>query len=319
MTWFKVDDSFHSHPKALAASLAALGLWSVAGAWAGNHLTDGFIPDHVVPLLARGQSELADELVAAGLWSRSTGGYQFHQWADRNPSRSDVEATRSQSSSGAIVGNHRRWHVAKGIVKSDCPLCQEEQEQDSDRGTDRGADSDPDRTPNPPGPSRPDPARPDPGDDTRRQDPSGGVGGDADADASGQTDTTKPTKSTKKKTDRGHRLPDDFEPDEAMKAWARENAPSCGREDHEAFCDYWRGVAGAKGRKVDWVATWRNWMRREHERRTSRTSHTRARSSTTDDRAAQALEAGRDAQRERESSQHEIQQQQALSALTAGR
>jgi hypothetical protein len=43
--------------------------------------------------------------------------------------------------------------------------------------------------------------------------------------------------------------------------------PSCGTADHEAFCDYWRGIPGAKGRKLDWVATWRNWMRREHERR----------------------------------------------------
>lgn len=36
--------------------------------------------------------------------------------------------------------------------------------------------------------------------------------------------------------------------------------------------DYWLSVAGAKGRKVDWQRTWRNWMRREHERRISRPS-----------------------------------------------
>jgi hypothetical protein len=52
-----------------------------------------------------------------------------------------------------------------------------------------------------------------------------------------------------------------------MAGWAREKAPSCGPADHEAFCDYWQGVPGAKGRKTDWAATWRNWMRREHERR----------------------------------------------------
>jgi hypothetical protein len=52
-----------------------------------------------------------------------------------------------------------------------------------------------------------------------------------------------------------------------MAAWAREKAPSCGPTDHEAFCDYWHSAPGAKGRKRDWEATWRNWMRREHERR----------------------------------------------------
>ncbi len=29
------------------------------------------------------------------------------------------------------------------------------------------------------------------------------------------------------------------------------------------FSDYWRGVPGAKGRKLDWDATWRNWCRSE--------------------------------------------------------
>lgn len=78
MTWFLVDDGLHAHPKALATSLAALGLWSVAGSWSSRHLTDGFLPDHAIPLLSRGASELADELVATGLWRRVRGGYQFH-------------------------------------------------------------------------------------------------------------------------------------------------------------------------------------------------------------------------------------------------
>jgi hypothetical protein len=29
------------------------------------------------------------------------------------------------------------------------------------------------------------------------------------------------------------------------------------------FGDYWRAVVGAKGRKADWLGTWRNWCRRE--------------------------------------------------------
>jgi hypothetical protein len=29
----------------------------------------------------------------------------------------------------------------------------------------------------------------------------------------------------------------------------------------ERFADYWRAVPGAKGRKTDWLATWRNWVR----------------------------------------------------------
>lgn len=66
---------------------------------------------------------------------------------------------------------------------------------------------------------------------------------------------------------RGTRLPDDFAVTPDMKAWARQNTPLCGTTDHDAFCDYWQSTPGAKGRKLDWVKTWKNWMRREQERR----------------------------------------------------
>lgn len=33
----------------------------------------------------------------------------------------------------------------------------------------------------------------------------------------------------------------------------------------EKFRDYWHAVAGARGRKQDWHATWRNWVRRSVE------------------------------------------------------
>jgi hypothetical protein len=94
VTWFKVDDSFHSHPKIAATSLAALGLWAVAGTWSGDHLTDGFVPDHMIPLLSRGANELVTELVERGLWSRTKGGYRYHDWAVYQPTRERVERER---------------------------------------------------------------------------------------------------------------------------------------------------------------------------------------------------------------------------------
>lgn len=35
----------------------------------------------------------------------------------------------------------------------------------------------------------------------------------------------------------------------------------------DAFRDYWVAVPGAKGRKADWQATWRNWCRRAAEKK----------------------------------------------------
>jgi len=158
VTWFKVDDSFHSHPKVLATSLAARGLWVTAGSWSSKHLTDGVLRDQELAALG-GTPELAAELVAAGLWRRAKGGYRFHEWdadADgtvRNPLRSEVMAERRKKSSGGRIGNHRRWHASRGVTDPDCPFCQEKRASDTDRTSDRSTES----GASPPVPSRPDP------------------------------------------------------------------------------------------------------------------------------------------------------------------
>jgi len=35
--------------------------------------------------------------------------------------------------------------------------------------------------------------------------------------------------------------------------------------EHRKFCDYWAAKAGSGATKVDWNATWRNWIRRAGE------------------------------------------------------
>jgi hypothetical protein len=94
MTWFKVDDSFHSHPKVLTSSLEALGLWVVAGTWSAHNLTDGFVSGQVLLRLHTDATSLAEELVTVGLWKRAKGGYQFHDWIEYQPTKEEVEAER---------------------------------------------------------------------------------------------------------------------------------------------------------------------------------------------------------------------------------
>lgn len=92
MPWFKVDDTFPHHAKAMAAGNAACGLWVRAGAWAMQQLSDGFIPLHVARQL--GTKTEARRLVEAGLWIEKDDGYQFHEWHQRQPSRVQIEADR---------------------------------------------------------------------------------------------------------------------------------------------------------------------------------------------------------------------------------
>lgn len=93
MPWFKVDDTLAYHAKIVRAGNAAVGMWARAGAWCSQQLTDGFVPDDVVTTMGRRSD--AQKLVDAGLWIRVEGGYQFHQWSERQPSRESVEADRA--------------------------------------------------------------------------------------------------------------------------------------------------------------------------------------------------------------------------------
>lgn len=66
------------------------------------------------------------------------------------------------------------------------------------------------------------------------------------------------------KTQRGTRIPSPFVITPEMVEWARKECPSLNHKTvTDAFVDYWTACPGARGVKLDWVATWRNWMRRE--------------------------------------------------------
>lgn len=96
MTWFKVDDSFAFHPKAMAAGNAALGLWVRAGSWAAQQLTDGRIPSGLLQTLG-GKPRDARRLVDVGLWLEVDGGWLFHDWDEFQPSRQVVQGKRADA------------------------------------------------------------------------------------------------------------------------------------------------------------------------------------------------------------------------------
>jgi hypothetical protein len=52
-----------------------------------------------------------------------------------------------------------------------------------------------------------------------------------------------------------------------MVAWARANAPGIdGQRETLKFINYWQAKSGKDATKVDWPATWRNWMLNATER-----------------------------------------------------
>lgn len=61
------------------------------------------------------------------------------------------------------------------------------------------------------------------------------------------------------------RIPDDFELTDARRQIAEAERVEPERT-FAKFADYWRAASGAKARKLDWDATWRNWCRTEADR-----------------------------------------------------
>jgi hypothetical protein len=101
MSWFRVDDTLAAHPKTRRAGLAAMGLWTVAGSWSSQQLTEGFVPEWFVATWPQGK-----KLAAAARPRRATGsppkqddeqGWLFHDWTDANPTAEKEKERRRKA------------------------------------------------------------------------------------------------------------------------------------------------------------------------------------------------------------------------------
>lgn len=84
------------------------------------------------------------------------------------------------------------------------------------------------------------------------------------------------TSAKPEKSDRGSRLPSDWTLSDEDRAFAQAEGIDPDREAG-SFRDYWHAQPGAKGRKSNWSATWRNWVRRSSERKPAHVSGSRHR------------------------------------------
>jgi len=112
MTWFKVDDKFHSSVEVMSITpskrAAAVGLWCLAGAWSSDQLKDGYVPITMLKTWG-GTTALADALVVAKLWTRvGKNGYRFRNWSKWQITREQVETARAQE-----AARKKSWRESK--------------------------------------------------------------------------------------------------------------------------------------------------------------------------------------------------------------
>ena len=260
MVWFRVDDQFHrgkkvrrlgSEPVTTSARVAAVGLWTLCGGWAAYELSDGFVPWEEVERWDPDRS-LAKRLIGVDLVHEAEhdgeSGIQFHDWGDWNPTKEDVERKRAEQAERV-----RRWRAKQGLGKPppdppevgnalhdaphDAPPADKSQ---------RTYAPNPNPNPNPKG--------------------EGGYVGHSAYETLPDTSASGASAETPKRR-RGTRIPDPWVVTAEMVEWVRTNTPHVdGRHENAQFVDYWTAKTGRDATKVDWLATWRRWMR-ESERR----------------------------------------------------
>lgn len=236
MPHFRVDDALNSHPKARKAGLEAMGLWVVSGAFCQAYLTDGFVPEWYVKTWPKGAA-LAKRLIAAGLWLTAErdgeNGWLFHEWLRVQDSKEQIEADREK---------WRKKKQAQRESRGESPGVSPRDRQGDIGGESRES----------PGYTQPNPTQP--------------------IKNSGY-ETLEPPVGSAPNAARGTRLPDGWQPNPDVVAQMRSDHPGIDlRAEHAKFADYWRAKAGKDGRKADWTATWRNWIRRAAEQRPAHTN-----------------------------------------------
>lgn len=123
MPWVRMDDQFPEHPKTLNAGPLAAWLDVAAWGYSSRYLTDGIVPREVIDRLAHFDGikkngkpirnhDLAERLVASGLWKPHPDGYEIHDYLDYNPSRADVLAERAKKQQAGRKGAASRWGKA---------------------------------------------------------------------------------------------------------------------------------------------------------------------------------------------------------------
>jgi hypothetical protein len=114
MSWAKVDDRLHMHPKAIRAGLEAMGLWCRALSYCTAYGTDGYIDRDTVSRMC-GSSKafirVTNRLVSSALWEpdESGAGWLIHDFLDYNPSRAERDKEREDKRKAGKEGAHKRW------------------------------------------------------------------------------------------------------------------------------------------------------------------------------------------------------------------
>lgn len=106
LQWVRLDTTFHHNAKVV--ELVAANKWRAICAYvasiahAGQHGTDGYVPESSLFLIHATKRE-ANDLVTAGLWHLSPGGWVIHGWDEFQISDEAARKRRERAQKGGIA------------------------------------------------------------------------------------------------------------------------------------------------------------------------------------------------------------------------
>jgi hypothetical protein len=230
--WVKLSARYYLDVAIAGFDDATEVMFTRALAYSGDQESHGFIPSGMLPALCRRRryETCVEALVACGLWSPVRGGYKITRWQDWQSELEALSARRSADRDRKRRERERASTVSRDTVNSCNDLAEHENPQVSDMSRDMSA----------------------------------GLSAPIESKNKNNNPPNPPGSPPPRK--RACRLPGDFDVTPDMVAWARQNTPHVdGRLETERFRDYWHAKAGRDATKLDWPATWRNWMRRAAE------------------------------------------------------
>lgn len=265
--YVRVDTKFASHPKVLDIGPLGEAMWLRGLCYAGEQMTDGFVPTGFIRRMGDIPDALAvaSSLVAAGLWSEVEGGFQVHDYLDWQRSRSEIE----QISTARAAAGQRGGSKPKAApstpgkqtpTKPDTPTNQPESKTEAKRkqnGSKSEAETETETNTETDG-------------DTPPEGPPHGADAPPTASADHPAVLVDPDPPDETPQKRRKRLPSDFIPSAELRSWAkREFGFDDATIDYETekFSDHFHSSGATK---LDWPLTWKNWMRGAAEGRFSR-------------------------------------------------
>lgn len=263
MGWVRVSDDFYDHPKFDTVGPLGIAMWISGLAWCNRNLSDGVIPRSAVV-------RLLDWEGVGSVLEKADSRNGDRNGVSNAPRNSDVAAEVAQmlvdadlwspTETGYEVLGYLKYQRSAEQIKAEAKgnaarqARWRESRKDSESNGERNAVT------------------------------NGSVTGAPNPNPNVEKKTSSSSAAKPKTTpNRGTRVPDPFPLDEPLKAWFATNCPGVnGKHEHEKFMNYWRAKAGRDGIKVDWPATWKNWMLTALERLPSQaaTANGRQRAST---------------------------------------